>query len=182
MAMTQMTTPSQWFRRGSLPTVSGLTGDSLRDDPFARIHDEMNRLFDSFFGNTGWSVSQPLSGSGASLAAVMQPQLDIFETEDSYQLSVELPGVDRDSVDLSVDDDALVIRARKEREVKTGNDNQYHRVERRFGRFERMLTLPADADSDQISAELSNGVLEVTIPRRKDIESVRGRRIEIKSS
>jgi len=78
--------------------------------------------------------------------------------------------------------DALVFRARKEREVKTGNDNPYHRVERRFGRFERMRALSADADSDNISAELNNGILEVTIPRRKDLASVRGRRIEVKSS
>lgn len=92
--------------------------------------------------------------------------------------------MDRDHVDLSIDDDALVISARKEREVKDENDNRFHRVERTFGRFERMLTLPADADADadNISAELKNGVLEVTIPRRQDIESTRGRRIEINGS
>lgn len=62
-----------------------------------------------------------------------------------------------------------------------GDDNQFHRVERSFGRFERMLTLPADADTENIGAELKNGVLEVTIPRNQEIESTRGRRIEIKS-
>lgn len=186
MAMTQMTTPTQWFRRGSIPAVSGLSTDSLRSqqDPFVRMQNEMSRLVDSFFGDTDWSFARPLSGNGAGVATVLQPQLDIFETADEYRLSVELPGVDRDSIDLSVDEDALVIRARKEREFRDEDEksNQYHRIERRFGHFERMLTLPVDADSDNINAELRNGVLEVTIPRRHDIEATRGRKVEIKSA
>lgn len=184
MAMTQMTRPSHWFRRGgNMPVTSGLSSDPLvgRDDPFTRLHNEMSRLVDSFFGDTDWTFSRPMS-DGNGLATVFQPQLDIFETRDSYKLSVELPGVDRDSIDLSVDEDALLIRARKEREVTEGEeDSQFHRVERSYGRFERMLTLPADADTENISAELKNGVLEVTVPRNREIESTRGRRIEIKS-
>lgn len=183
MAMTQMTRPTQWFRRGNrMPSATGMSTDPLvgRDDPFSRLHNEMNRLVDSFFGDADWTFSQS-TGDGSGLATVFQPQLDIFETKDSYKMSVELPGVDRDSIDLSVDDDALIIRARKEREVSEGDDNQFHRVERSFGRFERMLTLPADADTENIGAELKNGVLEVTIPRNREIESTRGRRIEIKS-
>lgn len=184
MAMTQLTTPSQWFRRGTKPAVSNLSTDTTfgRDDPFTRMHDDLNRLVDSFFGDTSWSLTRPTAGDGARLATVLQPQLDIFETEDNYQLSVELPGVDRDSVDLSVDEDALIIRASKEREIKDTDENKFHRVERSFGRFERMLTLPADADSEHISAEMKNGVLEVSIPRKHDIESTRGRKIEIKSA
>lgn len=181
MAMTHLTSPTRWFRRSGSVPVSRMTSDTplQSSDPFTRMHEEMNRLFDNFFGDAGWSLDRPVvNGSNA----IMQPQLDIFETDKEYRLSVEVPGVDRDDIDLSIDEDALVIRARKERSSEDVKEDQYHRVERSYGRFERMLTLPTDADSDNIDAELKNGVLEVTIPRRQDVDTTGGRRIEIKSS
>lgn len=179
MAMTHLTTPTRWFRRSSSEPVSRMSSGSMtrENDPFARMHEQMNQLFDSFFGDAGWSMDRPLVDGSRAL---MQPQLDIFETDKEYRLSVEMPGVERDDIDLSVDDDALVIRARKERRSEDAKEDQYHRVERTYGRYERMLTLPVDADTDNIGAELRNGVLEVTIPRRDDIETASGKRIEIK--
>ncbi len=178
MAMTHLTTPTRWFRRsGSVPVMRSSNSMLHENDPFTRMHEQFNQLVDSLFGDASWSLDRPGSGS----RELLQPRLDIFETDKEYRLSVELPGVERKDIDLSVDDDALIIRARKERTSKEVTDDQYHRVERSFGRYERMLTLPADADGDKVSAELNNGVLEVTIPRRDDIESTRGRRIEIKN-
>jgi len=177
MAMTHLTTPTRWFRRSSSLPVSRQSAGTSDLDPFRRMHEEMNRLVDSFFGDSGWALDRP---SVNGTRALMQPQLDIFETDKAYKLAVELPGVERDDIDLSVDDDALIIRARKERKSEEVTDDQYHRVERSFGRYERMLTLPSDADTDSINAELRNGVLEVTIPRREDLQSASGRRIEIK--
>jgi HSP20 family protein len=179
MAMTHLTTPTRWLRPTTSRPASGLksTGFGASADPIDRMRDDMNRLFENFFGGAGWSMDTPAIGSSP---AVMQPELDIFESEKAYHLSVELPGVNRDDIDLSVDDDALIVRARKESVDKDVDDDQYHRVERRFGRFERMLALPADADGENVSAEFKNGVLEVTIPRLEDVESTRGRRIEIK--
>lgn len=179
MAMTHLTTPNRWFRRAGNDLVGRMPGGSVTrsDDPITRMHEEMNQLFDSFFGDAGWSMDRPLANGSNAL---LQPQLDIFETDKSYKLSVELPGVERNDIDLSVDDDSLVIRARKVRSSEDVKDDQYHRVERSVGRYERMLTLPSDADTDNIGAELRNGVLEVTVPRRDDIETTSGRRIEIK--
>lgn len=179
MAMTHLTTPTRWFRRSGTEPVSRMSDNSMmrENDSLARMHEQMNQLFDSFFGDAGWSMNRPpVDGSNAML----QPQLDIFETDKAYKLSVELPGVERDDIDLSVDDDALIIRARKDRHSEDAKDDRYHRVERHYGRYERMLTLPVDADTDKIGAELKNGVLEVTIPRREDIETSSGRRIDIK--
>lgn len=177
MAMTHLTTPGRWFRRSGTAPLAQPRRDFSGGDPFSRMHEEMNRLFDSFFGDVGWSMDRPqVNGSNA----LLYPQLDIFETDKAYKLSVELPGVERDDIDLSVDEDALVIRARKERCSEDVKNDQCHRVERSYGRYERMLSLPVDADTDHIGAELKNGVLEVTIPRRKDIETTSGRRIDIK--
>lgn len=179
MAMTHLTTPTRWFRRsGSEPVSRMSSGAMTRDnDPIERMHEQMNQLFDRFFGDTGWAMDRPRVNGSTGL---IQPQLDIFEADKEYRLSVELPGVERDDIDLSVDDDALVIRARKERRSEDVEQDRYHRVERSYGRFERMLTLPVDADTDKIGAELKNGVLEVTIPRRDDIEASSGKRIDIK--
>lgn len=181
MALTQLI-PSGWLRRDRSPVV----GNSLStrpsslldsDDPFVRMSEAMDRLFDSVFDvSNGW-VAQP----GIRGSALLTPSLDIAETDKTYQLAVELPGVDVNDIQLATQDEALVIRAER-KQVTEDNGTRYHRVERRAGRFERMLTLPADADSENISAEFKNGVLEVTIPRRKDVESFGGRRIEIKSA
>jgi HSP20 family protein len=177
MAMTNLMRPTRWFRPGVSGQVS--SGSSAlvgTDDPFVRLQDDVNRVFDSFFGGSGWAVDSPLvNGSG-----LIQPEIDIFETDRAYHLAVELPGVERDDIDLSVDDDALIIRARKQRTSEDVKQDRYHRIERRFGRFERMLTLPADADGENISAELKNGVLEVSIPRLENVDTTGGRRIEIK--
>jgi len=181
MALTHMV-PSQWLR-GSTPAVSSaprsasLVGSS---DPFVRMQETMDRLFDSVFnGGSGWAVDRP--GADAGMMPLLTPQLDIAEREKSYVLSVDLPGIDPKDIDLSAQDDSLTIRARRERRVENDDDQRFHRVERSFGRFERTLSLPVDADTDNIRAEFVNGVLEVTVPRRDDIESVGGRRIEIKT-
>ena len=186
MALTEMI-PSQWLRRGDNPGGTGLTTRSnpmLRsDDPFIRMHETMDRLFDDFFNNTvGWSVGRQQADQPGALS-LMTPQVDISETEEAYKLSVDLPGVDSKDIELSADEESLTIRAEKQREAKDSDDDgtRFHRVERSFGRFERMLTLPVDADTENISAKHTNGVLEISVPRRKDIEQTRGRRIEIES-
>lgn len=180
MTLTSMV-PSQWLRR-TTPAVSSTPARSMSlvgsDDPFVRMHEAMDRLFDSVFNGSGnWSVDRSLADSGT--AALVAPQLDIAETDSAYVLSVDLPGIDPDEIDLSAQDDALTIRAKRERKLEDGDERRFHRVERRFGRFERTLSLPLDADTDNIRAEFKHGVLEVTVPRRDDIESVGGRRIEI---
>jgi HSP20 family protein len=183
MALTSMV-PSQWLRR-TTPAVSStpVRTPSLvgSDDPFVRMHEAMDRLFDGVFNGTGgWSVDRPLADSG--MATMLTPQLDIAESDNDYLLSVDLPGIDPDDIDLSTQDDTLTVRARRERKVgSSGDDHRYHRVERSFGLFERTLSLPVDADIDNISAEFKHGVLEISVPRRDDIESPGGRRIEIKT-
>jgi len=180
MALTQMI-PSRWFGREQNLPVSSLSPRSTSllgsDDPFVRMHQTMDRLFDSLFDDaTGWTVAR--NGNGRMLS-LMTPELDIAETDKAYQLAVDLPGVNSENIDLSTDDDALIIRAERTQH-KEDEGVRFHRVERRTGRFERMLTLPADADTDNISAEFRNGVLEITVPRREDVASTRGRKIEIK--
>ncbi len=104
------------------------------------------------------------------------PALDVHETKDAYTVTAELPGLSQADVKVSVVDNTLVIRGEKkvEREVK---DARFHRTERSFGRFERMLKLTNKVNGEQVSATLKDGVLTVSVPKA---DEVREHQIEIR--
>lgn len=92
------------------------------------------------------------------------PRVDVFEREGTLVVKAELPGVRKEDVDLQIEDGDLVLRAerREEREVKEEN---WYRMERNYGSLYRRLPLPEGVGADQIQASLTDGVLEVTIPK-----------------
>jgi HSP20 family protein len=97
------------------------------------------------------------------------PRVDVFEREGKLVVKAELPGVKKDDINLEIEDGDLVLRAerKEEREVKEEN---WYRMERSFGSLYRRLPLPEGAQADQITANLSDGVLEVTIPKPQEKE------------
>ncbi len=96
--------------------------------------------------------------------------------EKGYHLEVDLPGVNKENIEISVNEGVLTISGERKLERKEEKEN-YTRIESFFGRFERSFKLPADADSENIEAKFENGVLKLSIPRRKKPE---GKKIEIK--
>jgi len=95
-----------------------------------------------------------------------RPKVNTRETEDNYHIEVELPGVKKEEVNIEVDGNVLSISG--ERSVKEEHkDENYHKVESRFGRFSRSFTLPEKVDVSNIEAEFVNGILEVQIPKLK---------------
>lgn len=108
-----------------------------------------------------------------------QPSADASESGNSYQISIELPGMDAGDIDLKVEGDVLVVSGEK-RDEREEKDRNYYLVERSYGAFRRAFRLPEDVDREKISAEFSKGVLEVSMPRaagaEKDV-----RRIDISS-
>jgi len=106
-----------------------------------------------------------------------RPKVNTRETEDNYHIEVELPGVKKDNVDIQVDGNILTISG--ERKVRDEvNEEDYHKVESRYGVFSRSFTLPEKVDVSNIEAEFKNGILEVTIPKLKIDTS--SKKIEIK--
>ena len=106
------------------------------------------------------------------------PALDLEETEDAYTLHVELAGVRPEDVEVSVDGVTLTIAG--ERHFYDEQDGErFRRIERRFGRFHRVVRLPAGSDPDGIEATHRGGLLEVHIPKRED---ARARRIAIQAA
>ena len=142
----------------------------VRYDPFRdlrSLQEEVNRLFST---NLTRGFGEEGIGRGA-----WNPSVDIYENKDQIVLEAELPGMKREDFDLSVENNAITLRGERQFEKKDESDN-YHRVERSYGSFTRSFTLPQTVSAEGATAEYSNGVLRVTLPKR---EETKARRIEI---
>jgi len=104
------------------------------------------------------------------------PSVDIFEDKDRLILEAELPGMNREDFEISVENNILTLRGERKFEKKAEGDN-YHRVERSYGSFTRSFTLPQTVTADGATADFENGVLRVSLPKR---EETKARKIEIK--
>jgi len=124
-------------------------------EPFTQLRNEVDRLFDSF------PLRLPTFRFGR-IAAV--PLIDMSETDKSYKVTAELPGMDPENVDVTFDDGVLRIAGEK-REQREENEKGYRFSERTYGSFERLLELPSAAQGDKIKAKFKNGVLTVTVPK-----------------
>ena len=136
----------------------------VRWDPFRDVmslQDRMNRLFDQALSRTRTDDEEGLTGSTWS------PAVDIFETPDSIVMKAELPGVRRENIDIQVRENTLTLKGERkfEREVK---DENYLRMERSYGTFQRAFSLPAVVQQDKIKAVLRDGVLEVSMPKAEE--------------
>ena len=141
-----------------------------RYDPFRdlrMLQDEVNRLFSS---NLSRSFGDENIARGA-----WAPTVDIYENKDQIVLEAELPGMNREDFELSIENNVLTLRGERRFEKKDESDN-YHRVERSYGSFTRSFTLPQTVSPENVSAEYKNGVLRVVLQKR---EEVKARRIEI---
>jgi HSP20 family protein len=143
----------------------------IKYDPFREmrnLQDEVNRLFASNF----------LRGGENDLTrGAWSPQVDIFENKDQIVLEAELPGVQPDAVDISIENNVLTLRGERKFEKKDEGDN-FHRVERSYGSFTRSFTLPSTVSSENANAEFENGILRLILAKR---EETKPRRIEIKA-
>lgn len=154
-------------------------------DSFAAMQAEMRQMFDDAWRRAtglGLGVRAPMMtahpfAAGAP-AFLGQPATDVRETPEAYHLAVELPGLAREDIDLSVRDDLITVCGHKVEEGER-TAGAYRVSERRFGRFERSFPAPPDVDRDRIEASFRDGVLRVTLPRRADAAPP-STRIEVK--
>jgi len=149
--------------------------------PLQQFHHEIDRLFDQTFRGFGLSpfgFDQPLFPRLA--AGILKPTLDLGVTDKEYTITVEIPGVDEKGVKLEIINDTLTISGEKKQE-KEEEEKSYYRMERSYGSFQRMLSLPEDADQDKVNATFKRGVLTVTMPR-KALPKSDVKQIEVKSA
>jgi len=136
----------------------------VRWDPFrefAQLQDRFNRVFTDAYG-------RPASDEGLLTAGAWVPPVDIFQNGDyELVLKAELPDMAREDIDITVDNGTLTLRGEKKfsGEVK---EEQFHRIERRYGTFSRSFSLPQTVDAGKVSAEYKHGVLTVRLPLREE--------------
>ena len=146
------------IKRSELPTLSRTRFNA----PF-RISNWLDDVFDDAFN---WTEGN------------FVPEMNVYETEKQFEITLELPGMDKSDFDISLNDKILTVKGeRKIRESKEENGRTYHRIESRFGQFSRSLPMPTVADTEKIEATYENGVLAITIPKQKEKA---GKRINIK--
>lgn len=125
------------------------------------IQDEMNRLFDDFFGRpvarTDWTEG------------VWNPSVDVSEDKDNVILRAEMPGMTKEDVRISIQDGVLTLRGEKKQE-KEEKDKNYHRIERSYGSFCRSFQLPTSVKSDKVKATYKDGVLSITLPKTEEVK------------
>ncbi|RYB97053.1 Hsp20/alpha crystallin family protein [Ciceribacter ferrooxidans] len=137
---------------GSLPSL-------WSDNPFAEFRKEMDKVFDGFFGRGGL-----LKGADKT-EGFMAPSIDVAENDTAITLTAELPGISESDVDVSIQNGVLTLKGEKKFEKKDEKDN-YRLVERRYGSFQRSMSLPASVDEAAVTAKFDKGVLTVTMPKK----------------
>lgn len=132
------------------------------------LQGDMNRVFDSFFQGRGLGAT----GGNGSVARRWIPPMDLVEADDEYVLRADLPGLDREDLEIEVKDNVLTVSGERRAEHEDRKEG-YHRVERSFGRFSRSLDLPEGVDPSAVGADFDRGVLEVRIPKPEERQPTR---------
>lgn len=142
----------------------------IKYDPFRELRslqDEMNRLFMSTLPRT---FDQEEMASGG-----WSPSVDIYESESEIVLEAELPGMNREDFEVTIENNVITLKGERHFEKKQEGDN-YHRVERSYGSFTRSFSLPRTVSAEETTADFKNGILRVSLPKR---EEAKARKIEV---
>jgi HSP20 family protein len=123
------------------------------------IQDEMNRLFDDFFGRPAVHGDE-----GRWIPAV-----DISEDDDSLFVDVEVPGMKKEDIKVSLEHNVLSLKGEKKQEKEVKEEN-YHRWERSYGSFSRAFELPVPVQADKIKANYRDGVLHIALPKAEEVK------------
>jgi HSP20 family protein len=140
--------------------------------PFERLttlRDEMNRLFESTLAPFGATRDVGLFGGWT-------PPLDLYEDKENVFVKIELPGMKREEIDISLHEGMLTIAGERKTEKET-KEGETYRSERSYGRFHRTVTLPAEVKGDQVKANYKDGILTVQLPKA---EEAKPKQIEVK--
>ena len=138
--------------------------------------DELNQSqMDSLFAPTLGLFGQRQDAAMPS-TPVWAPALDISERKDAYLVSVELPGAKLEDLEITLDDGLLTIQGERSF-ADDSSEQQYHRVERRYGAFRRSITLPAHVMADMVEASFEDGVLQIVVPKA---EEAKPKRIQVR--
>lgn len=127
--------------------------------PLADLHHEIDRLFDLSFPQFPAAESAWVSS--------WSPSLDVYDEKEHYLVHADLPGLNREDITVSLEDNRLTIQGEKKQRTEN-KDKQCLRTERFYGRFQRSIVLPVGIDAGKVKASFKDGVLELTLPKRDE--------------
>lgn len=133
------------------------------NDPFrelAALQNRLNQAFDT-------TLARPTRNEEELFTGTWAPPVDIMETKDKTILQAELPGFKENQILVRFEDGVLSLEGERKFEKDSGDEN-YHRVERSYGKFVRSFTIPSNVDNEHISAAFDNGVLTIELPKREE--------------
>jgi len=120
-----------------------------------------------------------IEGNGGPFNDIMKAAMDVAETDQSFEVKMDLPGVRAEDVEIQIDNNTLTIKGQRSEETEEKDEEkQYHSIERYSGSFSRSVVLPSSINEDETSAEFKDGVLNIVIPKMEDAKP---RKISIKS-
>jgi HSP20 family protein len=142
--------------------------------PFAQLERDMQRMFEGLLGR-GWLRPWQWETPDLPLAVTGMPKIDVVERDSEVFVRAELPGVEKDDLDVSLGEGTVTIKATAHKEAQQ-EDGDYFRREIACGEVSRTVALPCDVDGDNAQATFTNGVLELTLPKT---ERARRRQINV---
>jgi HSP20 family protein len=150
--------------------LPSLFGDRKEQaDPFLALRKQMDDVFEDFF---------------RAAPSGFLPSVDVSETDEEIRIVAELPGVDRNDIDVTLVGNRLTIKGEKRSEAEEKDETsgrRYHRVERSFGSFQRTMAVPFEIDPSAVAAEFKDGILTVTVAKPAEVVA-NSRKIEVKAS
>jgi len=150
----------------------------MRWDPFQDLRsaqDEMAQMSPMLAHALGLHA-QPQGSGGRAATTTWAPALDISERKDAYLVTVELPGLKPEDLDITMEDGLLTLQGERHF-AQESSEQQFHRVERRYGAFRRSITLPAHVMAEGIQASFEDGVLQILVPKA---EEAKPKRIQVR--
>lgn len=141
-------------------------------NPVQQLHQEIDSLFDDAlrgFNFPSLRSRLPESGNSWTIQS-FRPSLNVSSDNRCYEVTLEAPGMTERDLSIELSGDILTIQGEKQEE-KEDKDRHFYRIERSYGNFQRTLSLPDDANVEEIQANMKDGVLKLMIPRREVVDS-----------
>src|SRR5690348_7596877 len=169
----------------SVQVKKAVPAQSAVPDVWRSFRSEMDRVFDRFSNSFGFPAMrrmfdlEPFWRQETSFTFVA-PAIDVMESETTYKITAELPGINEKDIEVSITGDALILKGEKRQEREEKEKNRYL-CERAYGAFQRSLPIPDGVDREAMAAEFSKGVLTVTLPKSKEAQKQQ-KKIEVKAA
>ena len=139
-----------------------------RWDPFRELvtlQDRMNRLFQDSWASPGSATSR--SGEESLTSSSFMPPVDVYEDDHAIVLKMEVPGIDQKDIDIRLENNVLSVQGERKFEKEEKEEN-FQRIERRYGSFSRSFTLPNTVETDNVQADYENGLLKIKLSKRAE--------------